>query len=112
MELCELLQHTGRGMGITVSKSHRRGSSDANFFGAAGVPTLDGFGPICGDDHTENEWIRVSSIIPRTALLAYFLISAGIYYLMAESPSVFLRGALAALLIGFLEGYRSYRHHD
>ena len=77
MELCELLQHTGRGMGITVSKSHRRGSSDANFFGAAGVPTLDGFGPICEDDHTENEWIRVSSILPRTVLLALFLIDLG-----------------------------------
>jgi glutamate carboxypeptidase len=77
LELYEMLQHTGRGMGIAVSKSHRRGSSDANFFGAVGVPTLDGFGPICENDHTENEWIRVSSILPRTVLLASFLIDLG-----------------------------------
>jgi len=77
LALFETLQNAGRGMGYACSKSHRRGSSDANFFGAMGVPTLDGFGPICGDDHTENEWIRVSSIIPRTALLAHFLIDLG-----------------------------------
>ena len=77
LELFEMLQHTGRRTGIDVSKSHRRGSSDANFFGAAGVPTLDGFGPICENDHTENEWIQVSSILPRTLLLALFLIDLG-----------------------------------
>ena len=77
LELFEILQHTGRGMGIDVSKSHRRGSSDANFFGSAGVPTLDGFGPICENDHTENEWIRVQSILPRTELLTLFLIDLG-----------------------------------
>ncbi len=74
LELYEMLQRTGRRMGCAVSKSHRRGSSDANFFGAAGVPTLDGFGPICENDHTENEWIRISSIAIRTTLLTLFLI--------------------------------------
>ena len=77
LELYELLRQTGRRIGTAVSKSHRRGSSDANFFGAAGVPTLDGFGPISENDHTENEWIRVPSILPRTVLLALFLIDLG-----------------------------------
>jgi glutamate carboxypeptidase len=77
LELYEMLQRTGRRMGYAVSKSHRRGSSDANFFGAAGVPTLDGFGPICENDHTGNEWIRISSILLRTTLLALFLIDLG-----------------------------------
>jgi glutamate carboxypeptidase len=77
LKLFEMLQSTGRRMGYTVSKSHRRGTSDANFFGAAGVPTLDGFGPICENDHTENEWIRISSILLRTTLLALFLIDLG-----------------------------------
>jgi glutamate carboxypeptidase len=86
LELYEMLQHTGRRMGFTVSKSHRRGSSDANFFGAAGVPTLDGFGPICENDHTENEWIRVSSILPRTVLLALFLIDLGRKFGMIRRP--------------------------
>jgi len=77
LEIYEILQSTARKAGISVSKSHRRGSSDANFFGAAGVPTLDGFGPVCEDDHTEQEWIRISSILPRTVLLATFLIELG-----------------------------------
>jgi glutamate carboxypeptidase len=77
LEIYELLQSTARKMGIPAVKSHRRGSSDANFFGAAGVPTLDGFGPVCEEDHTENEWIRVSTILPRTQLLAEFLIELG-----------------------------------
>ena len=77
LELYELLRQTGRRIGTAVSKSHRRGSSDANFFGAAGVPTLDGFGPISENDHTGNEWIRVPSILPRTVLLTLFLIDLG-----------------------------------
>jgi glutamate carboxypeptidase len=77
LEIYEMLRNTGRRMGFAVSKSHRRGTSDANFFGAAGVPTLDGFGPVCENDHTEGEWIRVSSILPRTVLLASFLIDLG-----------------------------------
>ncbi len=88
LEIYEILQCTGRMMGISVSKSHRRGTSDANFFGAAGVPTLDGFGPVCENDHTENEWIRVSSILPRTVLLASFLIDLGRKFGMI-SPSDF-----------------------
>jgi glutamate carboxypeptidase len=87
LELFGMLQDTGRRMGYAVSKSHRRGSSDANFFGAAGVPTLDGFGPICEEDHTENEWIRVPSIFPRTVLLALFLIDLGRKYGMIGDPN-------------------------
>jgi glutamate carboxypeptidase len=77
LELYEMLQRTGQRMDYAASRSHRRGSSDANFFGAAGIPTLDGFGPICENDHTGNEWIRISSILLRTTLLALFLIDLG-----------------------------------
>jgi glutamate carboxypeptidase len=86
LELYEILQKTGRRMGCAVTKSHRRGSSDANFFGAAGIPTLDGFGPICENDHTENEWIRISSIPFRTTLLALFLIDLGEKFGMLQLP--------------------------
>jgi glutamate carboxypeptidase len=86
LELYEMLQGTGRRMGCAVSKSHRRGSSDANFFGTAGIPTLDGFGPICENDHTENEWIRISSILPRTTLLALFLIDLGQKFGIIQRP--------------------------
>jgi glutamate carboxypeptidase len=34
---------------------------------------LDGLGPIGGLDHSPDEYIEVSSIVPRTALLAHLL---------------------------------------
>jgi glutamate carboxypeptidase len=29
------------------------------------VPTVDGLGPVGGDDHTEREWIELASVGPR-----------------------------------------------
>jgi glutamate carboxypeptidase len=67
-----------------VLTEHRYGTSDGNFFGAVGVPTLDGFGPIGMRDHTPEERIRISSLKERTALLALFLLR------IAERTSTFL----------------------
>jgi glutamate carboxypeptidase len=41
------------------------------------VPTLDGLGPIGGDDHSVDEWLDVTSIVPRTTLLAGLIARAG-----------------------------------
>jgi glutamate carboxypeptidase len=68
-----LLHQVTESLGISIESEHRRGTSDANFFGAAGIPTLDGFGPICEDDHTPSERILIPSLQDRTALLALFL---------------------------------------
>ena len=46
------------------------GASDANTTAALGIPTIDGLGPVGGDDHSVDEWLDVSSIVPRTTLLA------------------------------------------
>ena len=46
------------------------GASDANTTTAAGLPTLDGLGPVGGDDHSADEWLDLSSVVPRTTLLA------------------------------------------
>ena len=63
--------------GTVVTTEHRRGTSDANFFGAAGVPTIDGFGPVCLEDHTERERILIPTLSSRTVLLALFLAGHG-----------------------------------
>lgn len=62
-------------LGQRIITEHRRGSSDGNFFGSMGIPTLDGFGPIGVDDHTPNERIWIPSLKTRTALLALFLLN-------------------------------------
>ncbi len=46
------------------------GAADSAFAAQAGVPVLDGLGPIGGLDHGPHEYILKSSIVPRTALLA------------------------------------------
>lgn len=46
------------------------GGSDGNFTAALGVPTLDGLGADGAGAHTFGEYIFVSSLVPRTALLA------------------------------------------
>jgi len=64
-------------LGFSLADSATGGSSDANTTAAAGVPSLDGLGPVGGNDHTPEEYVRVSSIVPRTTLLAALVLAAG-----------------------------------
>jgi glutamate carboxypeptidase len=59
-----------RDLGFELQDTSTGGASDANTTSAAGVPTLDGLGPIGGDDHAPREWIDLTSVTPRIALLA------------------------------------------
>jgi glutamate carboxypeptidase len=61
----------------TTGRQHRRGTSDSNFFGSAGVPTVDGLGPISDRYHTPEEYVVVASLKQRTALLAGVLAAIG-----------------------------------
>ena len=56
--------------GEEIASESRGGVSDANFTAALGVPTLDGFGPIGGDDHRPSEYMVVDSLFERIVLLA------------------------------------------
>jgi len=57
-------------LGFPLDAVSTGGASDASLVAGAGVPVLDGLGPIGGDDHSPREWIAVSSIVPRVTLLA------------------------------------------
>ena len=57
-------------LGFPLRDAATGGASDANTTSAAGTPTIDGLGPVGGDDHGPAEWVDLSSIVPRTALLA------------------------------------------
>jgi glutamate carboxypeptidase len=57
-------------LGFRVSDAATGGASDGNTTAAAGCPTLDGLGPIGGDDHSSDEWLDLESVVPRTAMLA------------------------------------------
>ena len=60
-------------LGFGLRDAATGGASDANTTSGAGVPSLDGLGPIGGDDHGPNEWLDLSSVVPRISLLAGIL---------------------------------------
>jgi glutamate carboxypeptidase len=60
-------------LGFPLEGAATGGGSDVSFACHAGTPGLDGLGPIGGLDHSPNEYILVSSIAPRAALLAKLL---------------------------------------
>ncbi len=72
--LGSLIREAGAQVGQEIGFEHRMGTSDSNFFGAAGVPTVDGMGPVCAGYHTPQELVYISSVPRRTALLAAGLV--------------------------------------
>ena len=56
-------------LGFDLNGVSTGGAADSAFAAQAGVPVLDGLGPIGGLDHGPDEYILKSSIVPRTALL-------------------------------------------
>lgn len=84
--LAELVQRAGAEIGQVFGQEHRRGTSDANFFGSAGVPTVDGLGPVCKGYHTSEEFVFIPSIRERTALLANALVAVAAELADGDSP--------------------------
>ena len=64
-------------LGFELRDTATGGASDANTTAAAGLPSLDGLGPIGGDDHSADEWLDLSSAVPRTTLLATLIARVG-----------------------------------
>ncbi|MFL5778488.1 MAG: M20 family metallopeptidase [Chloroflexota bacterium] len=73
--LVEHAQAIAGRLGFEVHDAATGGASDANTTAGLGVPTLDGLGPIGGDDHSPAEYLDVDSIVPRTTLLAGLLMA-------------------------------------
>ncbi|MEU8080977.1 M20/M25/M40 family metallo-hydrolase [Catellatospora citrea] len=68
--LLRAAEDVGRQLGLTVTHAATGGCADANLLAAAGVPVLDGLGPVGGGDHGPGEWLDLTSVVPRVALLA------------------------------------------
>jgi glutamate carboxypeptidase len=75
IRLVEHAQAVAGVLGFEVADTATGGASDANTTSGMGVPTLDGLGPIGGNDHSPTEYLEVDSIVPRTALLAGLLLA-------------------------------------
>ncbi len=68
--LLDMAATVGAGIGVPVRAAATGGCADANLLAAAGIPVLDGLGPVGGADHSPDEWLDLGSVVPRTALLA------------------------------------------
>jgi glutamate carboxypeptidase len=68
-------QAVAEALGFTVADASTGGASDANTTSGMGIPSLDGLGPIGGNDHSPAEYLLVDSIVPRTTLLAGLLLA-------------------------------------
>ena len=80
--LVEHAQAVAERLGFGVPDTSTGGASDANTTSGMGVPTLDGLGPVGGNDHSPAEYLEVDSIVPRTTLLAGLLLA------IARDPTV------------------------
>ncbi len=74
--LVEQAKAIAKQLGFEVEDTATGGASDANGVAALGVPTLDGLGPVGGGAHSPDEWLDLSSVVPRTTLLAALIADA------------------------------------
>jgi glutamate carboxypeptidase len=68
-ELVRIALGHGRDLGLHIGAELSGGVSDGCWTGAWGIPTLDGLGPVGGDDHTEAEWIEIGTFERRLELV-------------------------------------------
>ena len=72
-QLFGLAEEAGRPLGLTLRGAPTGGASDGNTTAAHGVATLDGLGPVGGLAHNPGEYVEITSIPQRIALLAGLL---------------------------------------
>jgi glutamate carboxypeptidase len=73
-DLVALARSCAAELGFPLADAATGGVSYANILAGAGLPVLDGLGPVGGLDHSPREYMLVSSIVPRTALLALLML--------------------------------------
>ncbi len=72
--LFDLIVDVGRGLGETIVEEKRGGLSDGCWLAHAGVPTVDGLGPIGDGDFTPQEYIWAETLFRRVELTANLLL--------------------------------------
>jgi glutamate carboxypeptidase len=62
-------------LGLEVAGEATGGSADSGFTAALGTPTLCGTGPVGGNAHTDDEWCRIDTMVPRAQALALTILA-------------------------------------
>jgi glutamate carboxypeptidase len=73
------------GIGLTLGRGGNGGASESALAADAGVPALDGLGPVGGGFHSDGEYLDMRTLTPRLYLLARLIMD------VAVSPPARLR---------------------
>jgi glutamate carboxypeptidase len=76
-ELLEFYARAAAGLGMEIAGEATGGSADSGFTAALGTPTLCATGPVGGNAHTDDEWCRIDTIVPRAQALALTILEMG-----------------------------------
>jgi glutamate carboxypeptidase len=68
--LAETAIALGGQLGHVFGETSAGGVSDGSWAASQGLPTLDGLGPVGGEDHTPWEYIETASLAPRCGVVA------------------------------------------
>lgn len=73
--LLRAYQRQAAGLGFAVDGERTGGSADSGLTAAVGAPTLCATGPVGGEVHTEREYCRIDTLVPRAQALALTLLA-------------------------------------
>jgi glutamate carboxypeptidase len=68
--LAETAIALGASLGHEFGEAVAGGVSDGSWTASRGIPTLDGLGPVGGDDHTPDEYVETASFATRCGVVA------------------------------------------
>jgi glutamate carboxypeptidase len=74
-QLLDAYACAARDLGMQVAGESTGGSADSGFTAGLGIPTLCGTGPVGGNAHTDDEWCRIDTLVPRAQALALTLLA-------------------------------------
>ena len=86
VELAGAAALIGERLGFPVAETATGGVSDACWTAAAGIPSIDGLGPVGGLDHTPDEFAEVDSFAQRCALAAGLVAAIDVGLLRESDP--------------------------
>ena len=75
--LADWAQAIYAGLGLKLAREGNGGASESALAADAGVPALDGLGPVGGGFHSDAEYLELSSVTPRLYLLVNLLMELG-----------------------------------
>lgn len=73
-------------LGVQLNWRDVAGGSDGNLLSAAGLPNLDGLGPVGGKMHSPDEYVKLDSIWQRAQIAALFLYRLAMGEISAPHP--------------------------